>query len=195
MPPRLFLILSLSKDARRSCERYLRSSASICGFEFFSERIEGPEAFGDGQVDRHDRDRHDGEGGGERDVAGRALVQIDGHADEGPRVADDAGNDVVAQGQREGEDRAGGDAGNSERGNSLSILTEGREALRENEARTEFSFDLSGGFGGNVYRLNWDVGDSVTAAWGGVERNVRITEAEINLDSGGETLSIKTEDE
>ena len=55
-------------------------------------------------------DRHDGERRGERDVAGRALVRIDRLADEGLGVADDAGDDVVAQRQREGEDRAGDDA-------------------------------------------------------------------------------------
>jgi hypothetical protein len=51
-----------------------------------SERIEGPHALGDGEVDRHDDDRHHREGGGERDVARRALERVDGLADEQRRV-------------------------------------------------------------------------------------------------------------
>ena len=66
-----------------------------------------PAAWRHQQIDGHDHDRHDGEGGGQRNIARRALVRIDRLADEGAEVADDAGNDVVAQRQREGEDRAG----------------------------------------------------------------------------------------
>lgn len=85
------------------------------------------------------------------------------------------------------------DAGNTERGNALGILTEAREALRENEARIEFTFDLSGHQAGNIYRQNWDLGDSVTTAWEGAENNVRIIEVELNLSASGEELTIKTE--
>src|SRR5262245_48685487 len=77
-----------------------------------SERIEGPEALGNRQIDAHHDDRDEGEGGGHRDVAGGALQAVDGHADERPGAADLLRDDVVAEGQREGEDRAGGDAGN-----------------------------------------------------------------------------------
>ncbi len=58
---------------------------------------------------------HHREGGGERDVAGRALLRVDGLADEQPRRADDLRDDVVAERQREGEDRAGDDAGQRQR--------------------------------------------------------------------------------
>src|SRR5688500_6761496 len=80
-----------------------------------SERIEGPHAPGDRQIDAHDDDRNHGESSGKRDVSGRALMGIDGLADEEARLADDAGCDVVAERQREGEDRAGDDAGERQR--------------------------------------------------------------------------------
>src|SRR5581483_1623238 len=69
-----------------------------------SERIEGSEPLHDGEVDRHDYDRHHGERGCQRQVAGGALVLIDELADEGPRRADQIRDDVIAQGEREGED-------------------------------------------------------------------------------------------
>ena len=47
-----------------------------------SERIERPQPLRDREVDRHDHDRHDREGGGERDVPGGALVDVDRLADE-----------------------------------------------------------------------------------------------------------------
>ena len=80
-----------------------------------SERIEGSHPLGAPEIEAHDDDRHDGEGGGERDIARRALMGIDRLADEEPRRADDLRDDVVAQRQREGEDRAGDDARQRER--------------------------------------------------------------------------------
>src|SRR3546814_14824914 len=43
-----------------------------------------------GQVDAHDDDRHHGEGGGHRNVAGGYLMLQHQHADERPGIADDA---------------------------------------------------------------------------------------------------------
>jgi hypothetical protein len=54
-------------------------------------------------------------GGGQRDIAGGALLRIDGLADEQSRRADDLRNDVIAKRQRKGEDRTGDDAGKGQR--------------------------------------------------------------------------------
>ena len=70
-----------------------------------SERLERAEAPGDEQVDGHDRDRHEGERRGQRQVARHALLLEDDVADE-LVVRDQARRDVVAEGQREREDRA-----------------------------------------------------------------------------------------
>ena len=64
---------------------------------------------------RHDQHRHDGEGRGKRDISGRSLQRVDGLPDDQPRIADDLRNDVVAERQRKGEDRAGDDAGQRQR--------------------------------------------------------------------------------
>ena len=48
-----------------------------------------PPALGAPEIEAHDDDRHDREGGGQRDVAGGALLRVDGLADEEPRGADD----------------------------------------------------------------------------------------------------------
>src|SRR3546814_10127477 len=74
------------------------------------ERIERSQPARAPEIEAHDDDRYDGEGGGQRDVAGGALVDIDRLADEEARGADDLRDDVIAQRQREGEDRAGEDA-------------------------------------------------------------------------------------
>ena len=50
-----------------------------------AQGLEGAQAAGHGQIDGHDRDRHDGQRRRQRDVAGGALVLVDGLADEGLR--------------------------------------------------------------------------------------------------------------
>ena len=61
-----------------------------------SERIERPSAAGQAEIDRHDQDGHDGEGGGQRDVARGALVDVDRPADKEAGVAEGLRDDVVA---------------------------------------------------------------------------------------------------
>src|SRR5215207_1842614 len=80
-----------------------------------SERIEGPHALGDPEIYSHDDDRHDGEGRGEGNIARRSLLGVDGLADEVARGADDLGNDVVAKGKGESEDRSGDQSGQRQR--------------------------------------------------------------------------------
>src|SRR3569833_617076 len=70
-----------------------------------SECIERPKLSCAPQIKAHDDDGVDGEGGGERDVPGRALLRVDDLADEQAAVADDLWPDEIAQRQRAGEDR------------------------------------------------------------------------------------------
>src|SRR5262252_10972293 len=89
----------------RSPARATRPSITVPFSSHGLERAEQPRAE---QVENHDHDGHHGERGRERQVVGRPDVGVDGVADEvGARPAYQQRGDVVAQGQREGEDRAG----------------------------------------------------------------------------------------
>src|SRR5215470_16591838 len=80
-----------------------------------SEVLEGPETPHDRDVDDHDRERYGREGGCEGDVVSNPDVREDDVADQlRARSADQPGCDVVAQREREREDRAGGDSGDGE---------------------------------------------------------------------------------
>lgn len=81
----------------------------------------------------------------------------------------------------------------SERGNSLEILTQVRDALADKATGYEFEFDLSGDTPGAIYNQDWFLGDQVTVAWAGVEQDVRITGVEINIGPEGERISVTTE--
>src|ERR1700722_1581481 len=69
------------------------------------ERIERPGAFRYRQEHAHDDHRRDGEGRRERDVSGRALLRVNHLAQDERRRANNLGHDVVAEREREGEDR------------------------------------------------------------------------------------------
>src|SRR3546814_19344395 len=109
------------------------------------ERIERSQPARAPEIEAHDDDRYDGEGGGQRDVAGGALVDIDRLADEEARGADDLRDDVIAQRQREGEDRAGDDARQRQRqyhrGEGLARRSEERRVGKEggSTCRTRWS--------------------------------------------------------
>ncbi len=81
----------------------------------------------------------------------------------------------------------------SERGNAIELLTEARKLLKNKERTIEFSFQLSGDQPGNVYRLDWDIGDSITAQWGDVSQDLRVKSIEITATSSGENLQVTTE--
>jgi hypothetical protein len=85
------------------------------------------------------------------------------------------------------------DARNVEKGDSLGILTEAIDALKETQQVIKFEFDPEGIEPGNVYRQNWDVGDLVSAAWGDIFNDLRILSVEINVSEAGENLSIITQ--
>lgn len=87
------------------------------------------------------------------------------------------------------------DARSAERGNSLALLTSARDALRTNQPKREFSFTPTGQEPGNTYRLDWDLGDRITAVWGDQWVDLRIRNVEIRLTSVGlgEEITVKVE--
>src|SRR5919108_2211289 len=73
-----------------------------------SQVLERARALGEREVDDHDHDRDGREGCREGEVVRDADVRVDDVPDE-VRVPDDLRGDVVAEGQREREDRPGDD--------------------------------------------------------------------------------------
>lgn len=85
------------------------------------------------------------------------------------------------------------DVRQAERGDSLQILTEARAQLKDAGVKVEFTFDMTGQLPGNAYRIDWIVGDRITAQWESVMVDLRITGVEFNIDQSGETMNIATE--
>lgn len=81
----------------------------------------------------------------------------------------------------------------AERGDTTTIITQARAALYENQANKEFTFKPTGTEPGNIYRLDWDLGDILTCSWDDDMFNLRVREVEITLDSSGETIIPKLE--
>lgn len=63
-------------------------------------------------------------------------------------------------------------------------------ALSEEQVVTEFEFTPTGIEAGSIYRLNWDIGDNITAIWEDFTQNLRVTGVEINLSDQDETISV-----
>ncbi len=124
----------------------------------------------------------------------------------------DEGNFIYALGQGQGEARIvlkvpgqgindspfnriefAKDARNIERADALGLLTEAQAALLERQARREFTFEIKGQEPGNVYNLDWSLGDRITVAWDNEQQDLRITGVEIEISESGETISITTE--
>lgn len=76
----------------------------------------------------------------------------------------------------------------AERGDTATIVTQARSALFENQAKKEFSFKPTGAEPGNIYRLDWDIGDVLTCSWDDEVLDLRVREVEITLDSNGENI-------
>lgn len=85
------------------------------------------------------------------------------------------------------------DIRSAERGDSQTIITGARAALYDKQARKEFTFKPTGTEPGNVYRLDWDIGDSLTCVWDDELIDLRVREVEISLDSSGETITPRLE--
>lgn len=81
----------------------------------------------------------------------------------------------------------------AERGDSTTVATQARAALIENQAVKEFTFKPSGVEAGSLYRLDWDIGDTLTCAWDDEVLDLRVREVEITIDASGETIIPKLE--
>jgi hypothetical protein len=81
----------------------------------------------------------------------------------------------------------------AERGDLQTLRTGARAALYEKQAKKEFAFKPTGAEPGNVYRLDWDIGDSLTCVWDDESIDLRVREVEISLDSDGETITPRLE--
>ncbi|MDX2138338.1 MAG: PKD domain-containing protein [Chloroflexota bacterium] len=80
-----------------------------------------------------------------------------------------------------------------EREDSLALLTSAQDALAERRPKVEFTFRMGSRAPGSVWGEDWDVGDTVTAAYGGYEQDARITSVEVSLSAGGESIDVKVE--
>lgn len=85
------------------------------------------------------------------------------------------------------------DVRQAERDSPLQLLSEARTKLKDEAARIEFTFDMTGQLPGNSYREDWVVGDKITCQWQEVRVDLRIVGVEFDIDQGGEQMSIQTE--
>jgi hypothetical protein len=85
------------------------------------------------------------------------------------------------------------DVRTAERGDSTTVGTQARAALYEQQAKMEFTFKPTGTEPGNIYRQDWDVGDTLTCVWDDEIIDLRVREVEVSLDNGGETITPKLE--
>src|SRR5574343_1665222 len=128
------------------------------------ERIEGPQPTRQRQIERDQHDRHHGERGRQRNIAGRALLHIHEVADEQPGRPDQGRDDVIAQRQREGEDGAGHHAGERQR---QQHMAEGGERTCSQILRglgQALRHALDGGLNRQDHELQPDVGEHQEAA-------------------------------
>lgn len=80
------------------------------------------------------------------------------------------------------------DARNVEKGDSLGMLTEADNVLKERQQLIQLDFTPEGTEPGNLYRLNWDVGDLLSASWDENRADLRVQSIEINISESGENL-------
>ncbi len=85
------------------------------------------------------------------------------------------------------------DVRQSDRSDSLYLLTGGRQAITDNQQTQEFTFDTVPTASGAIYRKDYDLGDKITVRWGMTSIDLRVTNVEISLNESGEDLSVKLE--
>jgi hypothetical protein len=71
------------------------------------------------------------------------------------------------------------------------LLTEGQAVLRENQPIVQFQFDLDTNVSGARYNQDWFLGDKVTAEYGQIRQDLRITEVDVNVSGSDETVTPK----
>lgn len=85
------------------------------------------------------------------------------------------------------------DVRTAERGSTSTLATGARAALYDKQARKEFTFRPTGAEPGNTYRIDWDIGDTLTCVWDEDVIDLRVREVEITLDDNGENISPRLE--
>lgn len=124
------------------------------------------------------------------------------------------GNFLYAQGEGQGENRtlsefiASGTTDSpynrvefymskqsAEKSDPYQLQTSAIAKLQEKQAKVEFNFEPTGLEAGNMYREDWDIGDIITIGWGAIERDVRVMEVDIQVNSQGERISVTLEEE
>ena len=116
--------------ANGKCRKISPQAASFSPKGARSECIESPQTFDDGKVDGDQNDRHQRKGRGHRHIADRALLGVHHAADEIARRPHQLRHDKVAQRQREGEDRPGGDARHRQQNDVAEGLRRSRAQIR-----------------------------------------------------------------
>lgn len=79
-----------------------------------------------------------------------------------------------------------------EKNDNTSLQTAANIALWENLPKLDFTFDLTNFTPGNIYRLDWDIGDKITAYWDEISQDLRVYSVEITVNQQGETLKATT---
>lgn len=82
------------------------------------------------------------------------------------------------------------DVRTANRGDATTLATGARAALYDKQANKEFTFKPTGQEPGNLYRLDFDVGDILTCVYGDVSIDLRVRQVEISLTSDNEEISI-----
>lgn len=73
------------------------------------------------------------------------------------------------------------------------LISSGAGELRENRAQTDLSFSPDLASASVVYKVDWDLGDWVTAAYRGFEEDLRITEITVRATRSGESIQPRIE--
>lgn len=80
------------------------------------------------------------------------------------------------------------DARNIDKTNTTGLSSAGATSINKNKAFRDFSFSPTNVEPGNIYRLDWDVGDRITVLWKGEEIDLRVTGVELQISANGESI-------
>lgn len=86
------------------------------------------------------------------------------------------------------------DARNVSMTDLTTLASQANQALDGKRAVTEFTFKPTGTEPGNVYHIDWDLGDAVTVTWDEITDDFRITDVEISISAQGETIKATVSD-
>lgn len=87
------------------------------------------------------------------------------------------------------------DARNVAQTNTDGLASSAFQALADERVPVEFEFTPTGIEPGAIYRLNWDLGDTVTAIWEDFNRDLRMLGVEIHLANGDEEINVTVGDQ